>query len=113
MNMMRKMIRDWYKRRNETEADFSFVYSNDDVLNICKIDNILDYVKRQQAKYLGHIARRPNTTFIKRLLFADVKTTKRGRPISTLEDQVLEYVRLTADEFYKKALKREVDMADP
>ena len=40
MNMMRKMIRDGYKRRNETEADFSFVYSNDDVLNICKTDNI-------------------------------------------------------------------------
>ena len=112
MNMMRKIIRDGYKRRNETEANFSFVYSND-VLNICKTDNILDYVKRQQAKYLVHIARRTNTTFIKRLLFADVKTTKRGRPISTLEYQVLEYVRLTVDEFYKKALKREVDMADP
>ena len=77
--MMRKMIRDGYNRRNETEADFSFVYSNDDVLNICKTDNILEYVKRQQAKYLAHIAKRPNTTFIKRLLFADVKRTKRGR----------------------------------
>ena len=53
--MMRKMIGDGYKRRNETEADFSFVHSNDDVLNICKTYNILEYVKRQQAKYLAHI----------------------------------------------------------
>ena len=92
----------------ETENDFSYVYSNEDVLRICKTGSIEDFIRKQQVKYLAHIARCPSNTLIKRLLFADVKTTKRGRPISTLEDRVLEHVRLSADEFYKKALKREV-----
>ena len=109
VNMLRKMIRDGYKQRMETENDFSYVYNNEDVLRICKTGSIADFIKKQQVKYLALIARCPNT-MIKRLLFADVKTTKRGRPISTLENRVLEHVRLSADEFYKKALKRDVYM---
>ena len=108
VNMLRKMIRDGYKRRVETENDFSYVYSNEDVLRICKRGSIAEFIQKQQIKYLAHIARCPNNTIIKRLLFADVKNTKRGRPILTLEDRVLAYVRLSADEFYKKALKREL-----
>ena len=113
MNMLRKMINNGYKRNNVLESDFRYVLSNNDILTICKTENILEYVRRQQMKYLAHIARRPNSTFIKRLLFSDVKTTKRGRPIVTLEGQVLEYVQMSADEFYKKALKKELDVADP
>ena len=108
VNMLRKMIRDGYKRRVETENEFSYVYSNEDVLRICKTGSIAEFIQKQQIKYLAHIARCPNNTIIKRLLFADVKNTKRGRPILTLENRVLEYVRLSADEFYKKALKREL-----
>ena len=109
VNMLRKMIRDGYKRRMETENDFSYVYSNKDVLRICKTESIAEFIQKQQIKYLAHIARFPNNTIIKRLLFADVKNTKRGRPILTLEDRVLEYVR-QVDESYKKALKRELYM---
>ena len=108
VNMLRKMIKDGYKRRMETENDFSYVYSNEHVQRICKTGSIAEFIQKQQIKYLAHIARCPNNTIIKRLLFADVKNTKRGRPILTLEDRVLEYVRLSADEFYKKALKREL-----
>ena len=112
VNMLRKIIRDGYKRRIETENEFSYVYSNENVLQICKTESIIEFVHKQQTKYLAHIARCSNTTLIKRLLFSDMETKKRGRPISTLEDQVLQYVSLSADEFYKKALKRDVDVAN-
>jgi hypothetical protein len=112
MNMLRKMINKGFKRRNISESDYSYVLSNEDVLTICKTENILEYIQRQQMKYLAHIGRRPNTTFSKRLLFSDMKVTKRGRPIITLEEHVLQYVQMTAEQFYKKALKKELDVAD-
>ena len=112
INMLRKMINKGFKRRNISDSDYTYVLSNENVLTICKTENILEYIQRQQMKYLAHIARRPNTTFIKRLLFSDVKVTKRGRPIITLEEHVLQYVKMTADQFYKKALKKELDVAD-
>ena len=80
---------EYFKARKDAKKSNVTVHEPDDLNWSFVYNNILEYVKRQQAKYLAHIARRPNTTFIKRLLFADVKRTKRGRPISTLEDQVL------------------------
>ena len=71
----------------------------------------MDYVRRQQVKYLAHIARRSNVSCIKRLLFPDVKVTKRGRRIMTLEDHVLHHLQMTADQFYKKALNKQLDTA--
>ena len=61
--MLRKMIRDGYKRRVETENEFSYVYSNEDVLRICKTGSIAEFIQKQQIKYLAHIARCPNNYY--------------------------------------------------
>ena len=66
--MLRKMIRDGYKRRIETKKEFSYVYFNGVVLRICKSGSIADFIRKQQV----HIARYPNNTTIKRVFFADV-----------------------------------------
>ena len=63
---------------------------NRKILEICGTEDVLDYVKRMQENYLGHIARQKNDSIVKRLLFNDDQNKKRGKPIKTLEDHVLE-----------------------
>jgi len=66
----------------------------------------MEYIARQQTNYLGHIARQKNTCKIKRLLFNGNKNRKRSRPFKTLKEHVLKKSRLSANEFYKLALKK-------
>ena len=102
--MLRKMVKGGYRRKNGTE--WKFVLSNSDLHNICGTENIGEFVKRQQRKYLAHLARQPNSALTKKLLFNCNTATKPGQQ-STLESRVLANEQCTADEFYKKALKRE------
>ena len=102
-SMLRKMVKGGYRRKEET--DFHYVLSNDDLHKICHTENIETFVGRQQKKYLAHIARKPNLSMVKRLLFNDNKHTKPGRQ-TTLENVVLEKEQCTAEEFYRRALDR-------
>ena len=70
----------------------------------------ISHVETQQFKYLAHIARRNNDNGAKRLLFNDNNNRKRGRPIKTLEQHVLQNSNLTADEFYRRAMRKNTDM---
>ena len=90
--MLRRMVRGGFKRKvDENDEDtYEFVLSNRKILEICGTEDVLDYVKRMQENYLGHIARQKNDSIVKRLLFNDDQNKKRGRPIKTLEDHVLE-----------------------
>ena len=58
INMHRKMVRCGFERRidDNKEQTFHFVMSREDVLRVCKTEDILQYVKRQQ-NYLGHITK--------------------------------------------------------
>ena len=108
--MLRKMIRRGFERRNRDENDYSFLITNDEVLQISKTEDVISHVEKQQTKYLAHIARRSNANTAKRLLFSDDKNLKRGRPIKTLEQYVLENNNTTADQFYRGALRKYTDM---
>ena len=78
--MLRKMIKGGFKRRidDNNEQTFHFIMSSEDVLRVCKTEDILQYIKRQQHNYLGHIARQKNTNITKRLLFLMTTLTGRG-----------------------------------
>lgn len=104
--MLRRMVNNGFKRKVGTE--FHYHYTNEEILSICKTESISNYISRQQAKYLAHIARKPNTSIIKRLHFNDNKTIKQGRPINTLETEVLQNLDITADKFYLDALLRKL-----
>ena len=104
VGMLRKMIRGGYRK---TENHHYF-YTNKDVLTICGTDDIQTYVSRQQTSYLSHLVRQSNSTLTKRLTFNNDRVTKRGRPTETLEDKVLKVNMMTADQFYRSALKREI-----
>ena len=122
--MLRKMIKGGYRRKNNNEWSFQigqdvvkmikggknnnewrFSLSNEDLHNICGTEDIGIYVGRQQQKYLAHIARQPNNTLTKRLLFNCDESRKPG-PKLTLESNVLKNLQCSADEFFKKALDR-------
>ena len=104
--MLRRMIRRGFERKVDENGDktYEYVLSNEDVLEICKTENVLEFIRKQQENYLGHIARHNNTSMVKRLLFNNNKNFKRGRPAKTLEDYVLN--GRSADQFYKEALKK-------
>ena len=104
------MIRRGFERRNRENEDFGYVITNNDVLQICKTEYVISHVEKQQSKYLAHIARRKNRNNAKRLLCNDDKNYKRGRPMKTLEQHVLQNSNTTADEFYHRALRRNTDM---
>ena len=81
--------------------------TNNDLHNICKTEEINAFVLRQQKKYLAHLTRQPNWALSKRLLFNDNKSRKLG-PQTTLENMVLKAENSTSNDFYKKALNREI-----
>ena len=116
--MLRKMIRDGFKRKEQSEPEtpnYAFYYSSEDVRHICQTEDIMSYVNRQQTKYLAHVARKNTKSLTKKLLFNDDRNRKKGRPVLTLEDYVLMQQNMTKDQFYRAALKRtlDVDTADP
>ena len=98
VQMLRKLV----KNGNKTE-DYHYRYSNNDILQLCGTEDIHTYVARQQASYLGHLARQPNSSLTKRLLFNDNKRMKPGKPPETLEDKVIKDQQCTKDLY---ALKR-------
>ena len=62
------MVRGGFKRKVDENAEdtYKFVLSNRKMLEICGTEDVLDYVKRMQENYLGHIARQKNTSIVKR-----------------------------------------------
>ena len=104
-SMLRKMIKGGYKRKPGTE--WSFVYRNEDLHTICGTEDIDIFTAQQQKKYLAHLSRQPNTCITKRLLFNSNDALKTGR-IHTLETIVLATENNTPEEFYRRALNRQI-----
>ena len=71
------MIQRGFERRNRDENDYSFLITNHELLQICKTEDVITHVEKQQTKYLAHIARRSNANTAKRLLFNNNKNHKR------------------------------------
>ena len=106
--MLRQMVKGGFRRKkSDTEFEFNYALTNAKLHETCRTKEVTSYVLQQQTNYLAHLARQPNSTMTKRLLFNDDKTIKRGRPMITLEQQVLDNLQTTADQFYKRALNRE------
>ena len=95
-NFCRKLLKGGYKRKKppkkkpkkkgrkkknalappvEDEADedveWSFCYTNEQVLKICKTAPISEFCQRRHIKYLAHITRMPNSNEQKRWLFTE------------------------------------------
>ena len=68
---LRRMVKGGF-RNKPSEGDinnFSFVYTNEDLLCITKCQPIRDFINTQYLKYAAHVCRRPNTNLTKLSLF--------------------------------------------
>ena len=70
--MLRKMLRKGFSRK---ENQWSYVLTNDAVLQICKTETVTTFIYRQQRKYLAHLIRRDDSSLPKKLLFNNDKKT--------------------------------------
>ena len=99
------MIRNGQKFVNPTENDYRLMISNERLHEICHTRDVEYFITDQQTKYMSHVTRMDANRSIKQLAFNDDKYTKRGRPVRTLFDQVLENLNISTDEFCTLALK--------
>ena len=80
--LLRNMVKGGWKRRNapgndfdeESEVDFSFVYSNKKIEKIIRTQPLESCINSQYLKYIGHVCRGENTNLTKKIMFA--KPTK-------------------------------------
>ena len=100
--MIRRMVKGGFQRK---VGSFGYVLSNNDLLNKCKTESIMEFVKRQQRNYVAHIIRKDDTSISKRLLFNNNHTRKPGRKVS-LYKSVIESEQFTREEFNTRAIKR-------
>ena len=72
---LRNMVNGGWRRRNQEEDEYQFVYSNADLQNIVKTCPLRSFIYAQHLKYIAHVCRAENTDLTKVLMFA--KATKR------------------------------------
>ena len=71
MNFLRRLVKGGFKRQHtETEENWAYKYSNDDILRITGATLIKSFCIRQRLKYIGHVVRQQNHCYTKRWLFA-------------------------------------------
>ena len=87
------MIRGGLQRCVE-ENDFRYKISNKKLLKISHAKNVTDFIGKQQANYLAHIARQPIVSLTKRLLNKNTYC-KEERRTETLSDKVLKTTGMT------------------
>ena len=104
-SMLQKMVKGGYQRKKETE--WRFELSNDDLNRICGTKDISNFTAQHQKKYRVHLVRQSNDIMTKRLLFNSNNACKPGRQ-STLESRVLCDEFISADEFHRRAINREI-----
>ena len=90
--MLRKMIRNGFQRhpdQDDETPDFRYWYTTEDLLRICKVPSISDFISKQQKKYVSHLIRADNDLIMKKLMLSADKNKKRGKTINTTLKQVL------------------------
>ena len=99
---LRKMAKGGHRRK---EGSWSYVYTNENLLQMSGTTDVITFVQKQQKKYVAHLVRRPNTCMMKQLLFNSNKSKKRGQLI-TLLTSVLRNERCLAEDLFEGALER-------
>ena len=102
MGMIRRMVRNGFKRKADT---YAFVHSNQRLLMMSGTVLPSEFVKKIQRSFVAHIVRRDDHTILKRMLFNAEKITIPGRQIS-LWNNVLRSVNDDETTFLKKAIDK-------
>ena len=89
--------------------NWAWKHSNDVILTICQTQEIEQYIRNQNMKWITHVARAPNETLTKRLMFVDEKFTKVEYHHKTVYEQVgkTQYeLGISAESFLKNCKRR-------
>lgn len=107
--MLRRMIVGGQKRIGgdvDDEDSFKMKIGTDRLLEICKSQNISEFIRKQQTKFAAHIIRQPNSSQNKQLLFNDDDNHKKGHKIPNLIDQAVKNTGLSdVDQFARESRK--------
>ena len=101
-SMIRKMVRKGYRRKGDT---WSFVLTNEQLLQIGKTEDLKSFIAKQQKRYLAHTIRRDDSSLAKKLLFSYSRST-RGRQLMTLMDAVTTKERCSVKQVIDKSVSR-------
>ena len=99
-NMTKKQITDLKTKANETETkaeeaafldliDWSRRIRKPRILEICQTTTLVDYMKKQNKRFLAHQFRMPDWTYSKKLTFPTNPQTLGGRRQKTVYEKVL------------------------
>ena len=103
---LRKMICGGFRRKHpEDEESYKLFYTNAEIHNICKTENVSVFIRKQQRNYASHLIR-SDLIMTKMLLFQEDKCTKRGRNTNTLFKQVLSNSGLSKQKFIELSESR-------
>ena len=78
---LRRMVNGGFSRKESndpTVENFSFKYSNDDLVKMTATSSIRHFIYNQQLKYIAHVCRLPNVDARKKMLFAKGKKYSRS-----------------------------------
>ena len=79
----------------------------DRLLEICKSENLSEFVRKQQTKFAAHIIRQPNSSQTKQLLFNDDYNHKKSHKVPNLIDQAVKNTGLSGmDQFARESKGR-------
>ena len=100
--MLRKMIRNGFRRK---EDQWSYVWTNEAILKLCRTETVKIFVSCQQRKYLAHLIRCDDNSLIKRLLFNNDRNTRPGRRIDWTSNSITKE-ECSESVFYSRAIAR-------
>ena len=98
--LLRKLVRNG----NKQNEDFSYVYSNEDILKITRSIPVVEYLDWQQQKWYAHCVRSDNDRFIKQLFY---ESGKGGRTSQALKQKVERRMERDELQLIKMAQSRE------
>ena len=97
------------KEKTTENINWAWKSNNNKIYEITKSTTIQDYIKEQNTRWIGHVARSSNDTLTKRLMFVDEKFTKRGHHHRTVLDNVVaeeEENGRTIETFLRNCMRR-------
>ena len=100
------MVRGGFKYVDETGNNYRLQISNARLHEICHTTDVSNFVRCQQYNYAAHVVRMPPSRTTKLLMFNDDRYTKKGRPVKTLLDLVIENKNLNMNSFCALAMSK-------
>ena len=86
-----RLLRHLVRGGNERLDDYSYRFSNLDILRVTKRENLQYFIGKQQQKWLGHVVRMGNNRTVKKIIFDAEISCKRGRKVPTFRKQVAKF----------------------